>query len=434
MELKSKLKFSVDRKVIENILFVAFLTFIGLYARVCLFSHESGDYHQFLLPWHNQLKENGGFAAVGMDIGDYMPTYYYILALLTYLPLEPLVGIKIVSCIADLLLAFFGYKIVRELTGSVNKGIVAYGVLFFMPSVILNSGAWAQCDAIFSMFIVAAIYCLIKDRDWAAAICFSVSFVFKIQAIFFAPVLLILLLKKKIRWRTVLALPGVYLISIIPACIAGGDFVSLLTVYSRQSTQYTSLNMYIQNVWGLLLGIDRVEKKPALASAGVYFAGGVVLVALFCMYRAKYKITGKAILTLSGLFTLLVPFVLPHMHERYYYLTAVITAIFVVVNIKKIWMFLIIEFCLFQAEAHNLYGKDAMDFNFSVLMVAFVLVWYFKAMYEMIKEQEIEAAEQLEQPTEAVAAELDEQEPVEAIENEAEEMVETVDVSTVTQE
>ena len=382
MELKSKLKFSVDRKVIENILFVAFLTFIGLYARVCLFSHESGDYHQFLLPWYNQLKENGGFAAVGMDIGDYMPTYYYILALLTYLPLEPLVGIKIVSCIADLLLAFFGYKIVRELTGSVNKGIVAYGVLFFMPSVILNSGAWAQCDAIFSMFIVAAIYCLIKDRDWAAAICFSVSFVFKIQAIFFAPVLLILLLKKKIRWRTVLALPAVYILSIMPAWIAGGNFYRLLTIYLRQPLQYSILNMYIQNAWALVKDIDSDE----LGKAGIFFAGGVVILSLFWICRSKFRFRKETIIIFSGFYTLLLPFILPYMHERYYYLPAVIIAIYAIINFENIWAFLIMEFCLFQAEIHNLFGKEAMDFNFSFILVTVVLLHYVRAVYKLLNE------------------------------------------------
>lgn len=386
MNLLKRLEISENRKYIENLLFVLILTVIGFFARFSMFPKESGDYLTFLKIWYNQLADNGGFRAVGMEIGDYMPTYYYILAFLTYLPVEPLVGIKMVSCFADLVVAYLGYKIVHEITGSVNKGVAAYGLLFFMPSVILNSAAWAQCDSIFTLFMIASIYCLVRDNDWGAAICFSVSFVFKIQAIFFAPVLLVLMLKGKIRLRTVSALPIVYLISIVPALIAGGNFADLMTVYFRQPHQYGQLNMYIQNAWGLLFDVDSDE----LAYAGVYFAGGVVLIAVFLIYRCKFEVNDQIILAMSGLFTLLVPFVLPHMHERYYYPAAVITAIFAIVNIKKIWMFLIMEFCLFQAEAHNLFGKDAMDFNFSVLMVTLVLVWYFKTMYDIIKQQKIE--------------------------------------------
>lgn len=381
MEFLKKIKTSENRKYIENIMFILVLTLIGFSARFSMFPKESGDYNKFLLVWYNQLADNGGFAGVGMEIGDYMPTYYYFLAFLTYLPVEPLVGIKMISCIADLVMAYFGYKIVREMTGSVNKGIAAYGVLLFMPSVILNSAAWGQCDSIFTMFIAASIYFLIRDNDWAAAICFSVSFVFKIQAIFFAPVILILLIKKKMRLRTVSALPIVYMFAILPAWIAGGNLGDLLTVYFRQPYQYGQPNMYIPNAWGLLSDVDSME----LVDAGVYFAGGVVLIALFWIYRSKFNVNNNIILSMSGLFTLLVPFVLPHMHERYYYLTTVITAIFVIVNIKKFWLFLIMEFCLFQAEAHNLFGKEAMDFNFSVLMVTLVLVWYFKTLYEQMK-------------------------------------------------
>ncbi len=32
------------------------------------------------------LKDGGGLAAIGKNVGDYMPPYFYLLALLTYLP------------------------------------------------------------------------------------------------------------------------------------------------------------------------------------------------------------------------------------------------------------------------------------------------------------------------------------------------------------
>lgn len=378
MNFSKSMKF--DQKKIENLVFIAVITIIGLYARNYLFPIESGDYHQFLLPWYNQLSDNGGFAAVGMDIGDYMPTYYYILAFLTYLPFEPLVGIKIISCIADIILAIIIYKIVFHITKNKNRSIAAYGIVIFLPSILLNSAAWAQCDGIFTLFIAASILFILKGKDWGAVICFSIAFVFKIQAIFFAPVLLLLYLKNKLRWRTVLAFPSVYIISIIPALVTGGNFLDLITVYFRQSKQYSLLNMYIQNAWGLLFEVRSKE----LAAAGVMFAGGVVLIALFWIYRTRFEINDSIIITLSALFTLLVPFVLPHMHERYYYLATVISVIFAVIHPKRIWTLLIMEFCLFQAEAHNLFGKDAMDFNFSVLLVAFVLVTYFKTLYDQM--------------------------------------------------
>ena len=389
MEFVKKLKAPENRKYIENLVFILMLTAVGLLMRFALFPKESGDYRAFLLPWYNKIKDNGGFAAVGMEIGDYTPMYYYILAFLTYLPISPLVGIKIVSCIADVIMAVFGYKIVYHMTGNKSKSIVAYGVLFFMPSMVINSAAWAQCDAIFTTCILAALYFLLKDEDWNAALCFSLSFVFKIQAIFFAPVLGILLLKKKIRWRTVLALPFVYIMSIIPAWIAGGNFWRLMTVYIRQSAQYPKLNLNIPNAWTIFIDAEYDE----LGKGGIFFAGGLVLIALYIAYRYKYVITNKMLLILSGLFTLLMPFVLPHMHERYYYLPLAITAIFSIVYIKNIWMMLVVELALFQGQLRFIYGRAdfSLDMNIITLLLVAVLVWYFKSMYDIIAEQRNQA-------------------------------------------
>ena len=67
------------------------------------------------------------------------------------------------------------------------------------------------------------------------------------------------------------------------------------------------------------------------------FAGGVVLIALFWIYRSKFELNDNIIITLSALFTLLVPFVLPHMHERYYYAATVVSVIFAVIQPRRIW-------------------------------------------------------------------------------------------------
>ena len=75
------------------------VTIVALLARFAFFAYPSGDYTQFLQPWFEELKAAGGLAAIGLPVGDYMVTYLYILALLTYLPLPGIVSIKIVSCV-----------------------------------------------------------------------------------------------------------------------------------------------------------------------------------------------------------------------------------------------------------------------------------------------------------------------------------------------
>lgn len=92
------------------------VTAVAFLARFGLFSHVSGDYTSFLSNWFDTLKNAGGLAGIGMNIGDYTPPYLYILALLTYLPVEALISIKLVSCIFDFLLALYAAKTVFHLT------------------------------------------------------------------------------------------------------------------------------------------------------------------------------------------------------------------------------------------------------------------------------------------------------------------------------
>ena len=216
--------------------------------RVFLFPIESGDYLQFLHPWYETLRENGGLLAIGMDIGDYMPPYFYILALLTYLPVRDLYAIKIVSSLVDLLLAVFAANLASDGKRFSRRWMAVYCVVLFLPSVFLNSAVWGQCDAIYVSALLAFLYYVHRGRSNAAVLAYSISFVFKLQAVFLAPLLLLLLLKRRVRWQSLWILPAVYLAACLPAAVMGRNLWDLLTVYFSQAGQYNLLAMFLPNL------------------------------------------------------------------------------------------------------------------------------------------------------------------------------------------
>ena len=182
------------------------VTAIAFLARFGLFSYVSGDYTSFLSNWFDTLKNAGGLAGIGMNIGDYTPPYLYILALLTYLPVEALFSIKLVSCIFDFLLALYAAKTVFHLTQSRAKTLLAYTLALLCPTVVLNGSAWAQCDSIFTFFLLLSFYSALKSRPWRVCIFFGIAFAFKLQAIFFAPLLLLLCIKNRLWLRHLLTI------------------------------------------------------------------------------------------------------------------------------------------------------------------------------------------------------------------------------------
>ena len=96
---------------------------------------------------------------------------------------------------ADIVLAVFAANLVDFERKSRVKWTAAYCTVLFLPSVFLNSGVWGQCDAIYVSALLAFLYYAMRGNSGKAVLAYSISFVFKLQAVFFAPLLLLLLLQ-----------------------------------------------------------------------------------------------------------------------------------------------------------------------------------------------------------------------------------------------
>ena len=309
-----------------DIIFLLAVTAFAFLARFGLLSYVSGDYTSFLSEWFDTLKSAGGLAGIGLDIGDYTPPYLYILALLTYLPVGSLYSIKLVSCLFDFLLAVFAAKTVFCLSGSRAKSILAYTLVLFCPTVVLNGSAWAQCDAVFTFFLLLSFYSALKCRPWRVCLFFGIAFAFKLQAVFFAPLLLFLLLRGMLRVRHLLLIPLVYFISIIPAWIAGRGLFDLLTIYIGQAGQYRNLSKNAPNLWSFLASVQ----NSGLSLFAVMLAGTAAAFLLYLLWDKCRRVTPDALLSAALAFLLLIPFLLPHMHERYFFPADLFSILYVV--------------------------------------------------------------------------------------------------------
>ena len=96
------------------------IIFVSILIKYCFFSFESGDYKRFLLKWYNILNTEGLISVVN-GLGNYNPPYLILLYLLTLIPGSPLIKIKILSVIFDIIMGFLSYLIVKELTHSKNS-------------------------------------------------------------------------------------------------------------------------------------------------------------------------------------------------------------------------------------------------------------------------------------------------------------------------
>ncbi|WP_216213072.1 hypothetical protein [Amycolatopsis aidingensis] len=302
--------------------------------RLSLFHYETSDYLLFYRPWYDFIIEHDGFSALRYEFSDLNAPYRYFLIILTYLPVPPLFGIKIFSVLFEIVLAFFTYRIVALRFPGSWTPFVAGGVVFLLPTVVLNGSMWAQADASYAAFSLGGVYYLLTRRPWWACVFFGLALAFKLQAIFLFPLLLIMVLTGRVPWRALLAIPAVYLLLDVPALLFGASAAKLLTVYVSATDVWQQLTMNAPSVWQFFRGEQGLE---IMRLPGVLFTGALVLALCLLVLLSRVELTEARIVLLGALSVVLVPYALPSMHERYFYLADVLTVILACYLPRRTW-------------------------------------------------------------------------------------------------
>ena len=180
----------------------------------------------------------------------------------------------------------------------------------------------------------------------------------KLQAVFILPFMLYAVLQKKARfYRIYLAFLGL-LLTYLPAYICGASFSEPFKIFTTQFHEYQNLHYGSANFWHLVNFKSELNGITAPASTWL----GLLFIAVFCalVYLRQLKDT-KENLILSATFLIgIVPYFLPHMHERYLYILDVLTVVYVFTRKKMGNSWLLIAAMQFSsgiAYYHYLSGK-----------------------------------------------------------------------------
>lgn len=393
---------------------------VALAVRLPLLPFVSGDYSAFVSNWYDHLA-SAGFAGLADNFSNYNPPYLYLLYLATALPVSKIVAIKAISIIFDLLLGLFAYRIVALYRPGWWPALAAAGVVLLTPTVVLNGAEWAQCDSIYASFCLGSMYFLLCRRPYWAAAFFAAALAFKLQAVFFAPVALIVLLVQRERVRRVLGalllVPLVYLAALVPALLAGASWADLLAVYPNQiagggvsgagggggnrtgggfgggrsggaggggfgglsgggqgiaSSQYRGGLTYNATSFYQLL--------PASAGSGWKYVGflltglsiaGVGTLAL--LRRARVGL--PQLMLLASTLLIAIPFFLPSMHDRYFFLADVFTVVTCFL-VPRYWPAAVaVQLASLTAYASYLWSSTAVPLWVGTLAALLGLAW-----------------------------------------------------------
>lgn len=312
-----------SQKDISKKYMVGFLIFSSILLRGISLPFSNRDMVFYNLPWYHTLVDMGIERALGTAFTNYTPFYSYLLALatLTHEFIPPLVAIKIIPICFDLFGALFIYKIIKL---KYDWGVMPYlgGAIYFTaPTVILNSAYWGQVDSVYTSLLLVCLYFVLKEKSLQAILAFGLAFSIKAQAIFLFPFLVVLAIRKRLSWLYFGIIPIVYLITVLPVVFLGRPLLDALTVYLHQSVTFDLLSSNSPTFYFLLPSQwYSFTLLPALV-IGVGFI-------LYWIYSTGKRITildNKYLILIAFISSVLVPFLLPKMADRYFYPADVIS-------------------------------------------------------------------------------------------------------------
>jgi Gpi18-like mannosyltransferase len=334
---------------------------LALAVRLAALPFVSGDMRIFHVPWSEAIERAGAWRALAQDFSNYPPLYLHALTVATWLPLPRVWAIKLVHGVFDLVLAAYAAGIVAQLTrgrvaatpghpaahagpeaGAPGDGASpprwAFLAVLLLPTVVMNAALWGQCDAMYAAGMVAAVHYVIAGRPAAGMVALGLAFSLKPQAVFLAPWVVLLTLRGQIRWPHWYLVPATYLACALPALLAGRPLDQILLLYPNQPIlPFPSLTLGATNLYQWLSDRWFGVLYPAGLALGALAATACVVV----LHR-RWPGAGREsrphpgplpqgegdggppdvrghLLATALLAALLMPYVLPAMHERYFF-------------------------------------------------------------------------------------------------------------------
>lgn len=403
-----KKQFSGLRQFLKKNWFLISLSTIlvcGLLVRLPLLRLVSPDMEIFLLPWVEELSESG----LSGYTGDYNVVYVSILNIIAHLNIEPILAIKAVSIMFDIVLAITATLITREILRKTKRSniekkiyeLATFMMVFLWPTVILNSAVWGQCDSIYSAFCLIAILMLLKKKWNLMMTMIGVAISFKLQAVFILPFVGIYWLTTRFKggfslreafstrsdeksfsiWKFLL-IPCAFFAVAIPGIIMGWPIEKTITVYAFQVGEYAfGLSIGYPNIYYLFSGAVPDDLVLLVRMIGVIVSFIVVGVVCWWLYKRKIKWNDKLTLMIAAGLILIEAFFFPQMMGRYTYIAEAMILIYLIIYQRDKWI--LIELILvFFTYIYRSY-EEWMYFIAAVALGMVNILWWLRIRGEI---------------------------------------------------
>ena len=312
---------------------ITWLALLVCFILILLFANYwSSDYTIYLKHWCDQYSElnfNEAFVQT-THISNYTPVYNYYLIIITKLGINTLFGIKYLTFLFSILLAFVMEKIISMISKN-DFSFIRFVLLLLIPPILIEYTSWGQCDAIYVSFCLLSVLFALKHRSKLSFMFLGLAFAFKLQFLFIVPLLFLFLIvrdengERYIKWKDVWIVFVMYLVNIVPVFFGAG-LDDVLFVYFRQSVYDNRLSGNCPNICYPLMLLCN-GNTSAIVVMGIIQTVFTLALCVFLLYHVikylkgvNYVIDCQNILFIGFVFSFIMVFFMPKMLDRFYFI------------------------------------------------------------------------------------------------------------------
>lgn len=222
---------------------------------------------------------------------------------------------------------------------------------------------------------------------------FGISISFKLQAVFLAPLLFGLFLRKEISWKHFLFIPAVMFLAIVPSWAAGRSLTDLILIYPSQVDSFEQLSLHAPSAFSWIP--DGGRFYPYFYPAGLILGATIGFFFSVFVYKSRAKITPSILLELALCSVMIMPFFLPKMHDRYFYPADVLSIALAFYSPRFFYVPALVVGASFFAYQPFLFGVEPvpMPILTAILLLAISILTYdaAKLLYSSTESEDSDA-------------------------------------------
>lgn len=353
---------------------------IGILVRFVLRDIQSPDYVGFLSNWYEEIKNAASTNALRYQVGNYSMPYQTLILMLTHFSLDSLYAYKLVSSFFDFGLAILVAVLACQMTthNKLQSACIAYALTLLSPIVVLNSAAWAQCDALYVFFCIASIMALIHDKYFVTFFLYGVALAFKLQAIFLFPFFVVVYcIKKRFSILYFLNIILAMILCNLPNLLVGRNIKEIYWIYKKQAKQYYFMHMNYPSFWAVMNKTGVVPEYNAYKWMAILLTIAILGSLVVMIWRSKIELNHRNTLSIAFLLVYTCVLFLPAMHERYGFCYEVLAIIIVFFNKKTLLPFIFLLFLSCSTYGHYLFQTEInLSFLGAINTVVYIVYCY----------------------------------------------------------